>query len=111
VAAKLVDAVNNRSGNEGQSYKRLPLVRLFVEQGIALGRRPELIGGGLIRSLGGWSAVRLMRRVRDHVKSGERVLGDSDLVQPVLSALDERLETRCLLQSQGHDFRHACQCR
>jgi hypothetical protein len=27
--------------------------RHFVEQGIALGRRPELIGGGLIRSLGG----------------------------------------------------------
>jgi hypothetical protein len=27
--------------------------RGFVEKGIAMGRRPELVGGGLIRSLGG----------------------------------------------------------
>jgi len=81
--------------------------RHFVEQGIALGRRPELIGGGLIRSLGGWSAVKSMRRLRDHVKSDERVLGDSDFVQSVLSAQDEQLEVRYLLQSQGYDFRYA----
>ena len=31
--------------------------RSFVKQGIGQGRRPELVGGGLIRSLGGWSAV------------------------------------------------------
>ena len=79
--------------------------RLFVEQGIALGRRPELIGGGLIRSPGGWSAVKSMRRWRDHVKSDERILGDSDFAQSVLSAQDEPLENRYLLQSQGYDFR------
>ncbi len=28
--------------------------RDFVEKGISQGRRPELIGGGLIRSVGGW---------------------------------------------------------
>jgi REP element-mobilizing transposase RayT len=28
--------------------------RAFVEAGVPLGRRPELQGGGLIRSLGGW---------------------------------------------------------
>ena len=33
-----------------------PLVGV-VEKGIPQGRRPELVGGGLIRSLGGWSAV------------------------------------------------------
>jgi putative transposase len=81
--------------------------RYFVEQGIALGRRPELIGGGLIRSLGGWSAVKSMRRLREHVKSDERVLGDSDFVQSVLSAQDEQLEARYRLHSQGYDFRYA----
>jgi putative transposase len=81
--------------------------RHFVEQGIALGRRPELIGGGLIRSLGGWSAVKSMRRLREHVKSDERVLGDSDFVQSVLSAQDEQLEARYMLHSQGYDFRYA----
>jgi putative transposase len=79
--------------------------RRLVEQGIALGRRPELIGGGLICSLGGWGGVTSMRRCRDHVKSDERVLGDSDFVQSVLSAQDEPLETRYLLQSQRYDFR------
>jgi hypothetical protein len=81
--------------------------RHFVEQGIALGRRPELTGGGLIRSLGGWSAVKSMRRLREHVKSDERILGDSDFVQSVLSAQDEQLEARYLLESQGYDFGYA----
>ncbi len=31
--------------------------RNYVKKGIYQGRRPELVGGGLIRSLGGWSAV------------------------------------------------------
>ncbi|UCG07096.1 MAG: transposase, partial [Desulfobacterales bacterium] len=37
--------------------------RVYVEKGIAYGRRPELVGGGLIRSAGGCSAVQAMRRV------------------------------------------------
>jgi putative transposase len=57
--------------------------RHFAEQGICLGRRLELTGGGLIRSLGGWSTVKSMRRLREHVKSDERILGDSDFVQSV----------------------------
>jgi putative transposase len=32
----------------------------YVKEGIDIGSRPELIGGGLIRSLGGWSAVKAM---------------------------------------------------
>jgi len=27
----------------------------YVSEGIEIGRRPDLVGGGLIRSLGGWS--------------------------------------------------------
>ncbi len=81
--------------------------RHFVEQGIALGRRPELTGGGLIRSLGGWGAVKSMRRLREHAKSDERILGDSDFVQAVLSAQNEQLEARYLLQSKGYDFGYA----
>ena len=33
----------------------------YVESGIEQGRRPELVGGGLIRSLGGWKAVKNAR--------------------------------------------------
>ena len=36
--------------------------RNYVKKAIDEGRRPELVGGGLIRSLGGWAAVKAMRR-------------------------------------------------
>ena len=37
----------------------------YVKKAIDQGRRPELVGGGLVRSLGGWSAVKAMRRSGD----------------------------------------------
>jgi REP element-mobilizing transposase RayT len=84
-----------------QQYRR------FAGQGIELGKRPELTGGGLIRSLGGWGAVRAMRRLKDHVKGDERILGDSDFVQAVLCGQNEKLEARYHLRAQGIDFRYA----
>jgi REP element-mobilizing transposase RayT len=81
--------------------------RDFVEQGISRGRRPELTGGGLIRSHGGWGAVKSMRRRQVHAKSDERILGDSDFVQSVLSAQDEQLEARYRLEAQGYNFSYA----
>ena len=78
--------------------------RAFVEEGISLGKRPELTGGGLIRSMGGWGAVKSLRRLREHVKGDERILGDSDFVESVLLEQNERLEHRYALQSQGYDF-------
>jgi len=33
----------------------------MVGMGIDVGRRPELVGGGLIKSLGGWDAVKKIR--------------------------------------------------
>jgi hypothetical protein len=36
----------------------------FVGEGIKMGRRPELVGGGLIRSMGGWSGVLGLREER-----------------------------------------------
>ncbi len=64
----------------------------YVKKGIALGRRPELVGGGLVRSLGGWSAAkksRLKGQVR--VKGDERILGDGEFVTALLSVANEQL--------------------
>jgi putative transposase len=41
--------------------KAIRAYRKFMEEGKELGRRPELVGGGLIRSLGGWSKVLSLR--------------------------------------------------
>jgi hypothetical protein len=78
--------------------------RAYVEKGIAQGRRPELVGGGLIRSAGGWSLVKAMRRAQDHMKSDERILGDGEFTQLVLDEAKERLEERYRLQAQGYDL-------
>jgi hypothetical protein len=48
-----------------------------------------------------------MRRLPTHVKSDERILGDSDFVQSVLSHQNEQLEARYLLKAQGYDFGYA----
>ncbi len=78
--------------------------RAYVEKGIVQGRRPDLVGGGLIRSAGGWSAVAAMRNAKDHMKSDERILGDGDFAQSVLNQAKERLEDHYRLQAQGYDL-------
>jgi DNA-binding transcriptional LysR family regulator len=79
--------------------------RAFVEAGIAMGSRPELVGGGLIRSLGGWEeAVRVMRPGSPRLKGDERILGDPAFVLGVLGAGGERLSQQEALRRQGYDL-------
>ena len=66
--------------------------RRFVEEGIALGRRPELVGGGLIRSAGGWAEVRSQRRRREPQQSDERILGSGEFVERVLAEAEARVQ-------------------
>ena len=51
-----------------------------LSERIDQGHRPELVGGGLIRSMGGWSAVLAMRRSGSKEVSDQRILGDGDFV-------------------------------
>ena len=55
----------------------------FIQEGIPLGRRPALQGGGLVRSLGGWDAVQQLRRGREAYLGDERILGSSAFVEQV----------------------------
>ena len=57
--------------------------RSFVADGIPLGRRPEFQGGGLVRSLGGWRAVAVLRRGREAYLGDERILGNAEFVEKV----------------------------
>jgi len=77
----------------------------YVKEGISLGRRPELTGGGLIRSLGGWDAVKKMRLTgQDRIKSDQRILGESDFVRDVLSESEEQFSRKYKLKSLGYTF-------
>ena len=77
----------------------------YVKEGYGQGRRPELTGGGLIRSLGGWAALKKMRLAgHDRVKGDERILGDSDFVSSILAEANEKLDRHYELKSQGYDL-------
>ncbi|NTW11247.1 MAG: hypothetical protein HGA26_07795 [Chlorobiaceae bacterium] len=60
----------------------------FMQQEGKLGRQPELTGGGLIRSAGGWSEVLSMKRRGERQFSDERILGSGDFAQEVIAEAD-----------------------
>ena len=68
--------------------------RAFVAAGVPQGRRPELQGGGLIRSLGGWNAVRQLRRGREAYLGDERVLGSPEFVAGLQRAANAAARAR-----------------
>lgn len=63
--------------------------RQFVREGIEQGHRSDLVGGGLIRSQGGWSAVKAMRRRGVREKSDERILGSGEFVEQLIRQSDQ----------------------
>jgi len=87
-----------RLKNARQSY------RTFVQKGIMLGRRGDLTGGGLVRSAGGWTAVKAMRRLEKPQKADERILGDGNFVEQALAQAQEQIEKKYVLQANGYDL-------
>jgi REP element-mobilizing transposase RayT len=77
-------------GYFGKGHKAVEKYEQYVREGITLGKRPELVGGGLIRSLGGWSQVLSLRRKGIKVAFDERVLGGDDFIERLLSEAEER---------------------
>jgi putative transposase len=75
----------------------------FVRKGLDQGRRPELVGGGLVRSVGGWFALQALRSEPMRVKGDERILGSSEFVEEVLEKAEEQFEQRTLIKSRGLD--------
>ena len=78
--------------------------RSFVERGMNQGKRFDLIGGGLLRSAGGWHAVEALRKAHAHQKSDERMLGNRDFIEDVLSKASERLQQKYALAAKGVGF-------
>ena len=78
--------------------------RAFVKKGIADGKRDDLVGGGLIRSAGGWAAVKALRKAKAAQKGDERILGDGDFVQNVLAQAKEVFERKYRLKTRAIDL-------
>jgi putative transposase len=73
----------------------------FIAEGINQGRRPELVGGGLLRSVGGWSALAANRSKGLRLMSDERILGSSKFVEDVLKRANEEYDRRTFARVEG----------
>ena len=78
--------------------------RAFVAEGREQGRRPELVGGGLIRSVGGWFDVLALRRRGEKQAADQRILGDGEFVEQVLSESEELTKENLRLTSRRMDL-------
>jgi len=96
------------------SVKGRPAIRLYREfaaAGIEQGQRPELMGGGLIRSCSGWKGVMELRRGREKFRADERVLGSSSFVEEILKEAEmqeegksERVKLETLMSRIAEDM-------
>ena len=84
-------------GNRGDAQNKY---LHYVKEGIDKGRRPELVGGGLIRSMGGWSEVLASRRRGEREAADQRILGDGDFVSQIISGLDDFVKKNLRLSGQ-----------
>ncbi len=76
----------------------------YIRKGAFQGQRPELVGGGLVRSLGGWSEVMALRKRGDRQAADQRILGDSDFVGEIVSGLDQLVKKNLRLSGQRKDI-------
>jgi putative transposase len=75
--------------------------RRFIAEGFSLGKQPELTGGGLKRSLGGWSQVLSQQRKEQREEADERILGSGEFVAKILNEAEERQQRQIKLKSRG----------
>jgi len=68
--------------------------RAYVGDGIEKGKRDDLVGGGLIRTLGGWSQVLSHRKNDEKIVTDQRILGQGDFVERILRETDKRIKSQ-----------------
>jgi REP element-mobilizing transposase RayT len=68
--------------------------RQYVKEGIDEGKRDDLVGGGLIRTLGGWSQVLSQRKSEDKILCDERILGQSKFVERIIGEADKKIKSQ-----------------
>lgn len=80
----VLEYFGKRRGKAIEKYEQ------YVKEGIENGKRNDLTGGGLVRSMGGWAEVLSLRRKGIKVASDDRILGSSEFIEELLSEAEER---------------------
>jgi REP element-mobilizing transposase RayT len=74
-----------------EKRKAIRAYQRFIEEGKGQESRPEIEGGGLIRSLGGWSQVMSLKEKGGKIEHDERVLGSGGFIKKILREADKNL--------------------
>jgi putative transposase len=75
-----------------QESEAIERYKAYMEEGKGQGRRPELVGGGLIRSMGGWSQVLSSMGKRDKaIEYDDRILGGGEFVSQIISEAEKKI--------------------
>ena len=83
--------------------------RRFLQEGIGRTHDPLLTGGGLVRSLGGWSNVVAVRSKGEREEADQRVLGSSTFVQAMLKETELRQRRQLKLRLSGKTINNIIQ--
>jgi len=76
---------HEKEGRAIRAYQR------FMEEGKDQGRRSELVGGGLIRSLGGWSQILPLAGNLEKIEHDARILGTGDFVAEIVREAEKNV--------------------
>lgn len=76
----------------------------FMRAGIGMGERKDLMGGGLLRSAGGWNGVKELRKNKERWQGDERILGEGNFVERILKEFDEGFDRKERLRREGWDI-------
>ena len=63
-----------------------------------------MVGGGLIRSLGGWSQVKSIKRAGNKIYSDEWILGSSEFVKESIVDVEEKMKETLRLSNKITDL-------
>jgi REP element-mobilizing transposase RayT len=78
--------------------------REFIRKGIGQKEFTDFLGGGLVRSAGGWSNLVSMKRDKEYWRGDERILGDDSFVNKILKEAEEKLDRRDKMIREGWDL-------
>ena len=82
------------------SRKAIRNYQRYLAEAKILEHRPDLVGGGLIRSLGGWSRVVTLRDKGERVEHDLRILGDGDFVGRILAEAEKGLRRQIYVKEK-----------
>lgn len=85
----------------GKPKTALRVYRQFVHEGAHNGRRTDLVGGGLVRSMGGWSSVVSLRGRKEKMAYDARILGSGDFVSGLLQEADRTVRRQVSSGERG----------